>query len=256
MRNKLIQINMIKYEIKNLLGNPFNLGFGFIFPVFMGCLLITTVIKQIPDIAQESFKIQFFIGYLLFSPLAFVLIGFPSLFSQELESQSITRLNLYGYTNKSIMMSKLIANLIATVLGSILYIVVVGNVTGIKAPSLETILILIVIVFTITVLLFLLGYVISMFFKRFGPTFALTMPLYFMIMIISGLMGVQLENLPKFITTLSNSIPVSYLVNDAYALWNNPTTYNYAPLIQAYVISTAIILLALFATLYRNRRTN
>ena len=85
MKVKLVRSNLVKYELRNLLGNIFMLIFGLIFPIFMSIFLGNLIGAQVPSETKDTVVTTIFISNSLMLPLATVFIGYSATFSQELE---------------------------------------------------------------------------------------------------------------------------------------------------------------------------
>ena len=254
---KIFKKNLLAYEIMNVIKDPSQIGFGVVFPIVFISILLPSIMQQIPDIAgaeKELIRNQFFIGYLIIGPLVINLQGLATSFAKEIETNCILRLNLFGYDNKQILCAKTLASIICCILVSALYLLIVPSIVDFKMPSWDIILFYGINLLLIFVLLFVFGYIIAMITRRSNVSLAITMFLYFFIMLVSGLFGITLDSFPDILTTISNGIPISFLVNDTTAIFTDLPNYNYAMLIQSYVISISVAIILLFYVFYKNKR--
>jgi len=89
--------------------------------------------------------------------------------------------------------------------------------------------------------------------KKFGLTYLITMILYFGMMILSGMMGITVDQLPKGVKVVSNLLPSTYFNKDFYTVWVGKS-YNYGPMIQSYIFMMAIAGILLFIMTYRSKK--
>ena len=89
--------------------------------------------------------------------------------------------------------------------------VVVCSVLKVQVPTLSSALILIVSLYLLSTFLFVLAHEIALFFKKFGSTYAITMTLYFAIMILGGMFGVQAKDFLDSIKAVAYTLPTTYI---------------------------------------------
>ena len=80
------------------------------------------------------------------------------------------------------------------------------------------------------------------------------MILYFVIMVLCGMMGIQTDQLPGFLQKIAALLPMSYVSSDFIDLWQGGS-YNFMPLIQSFLFMGAISGILLLYANYKNRRT-
>ncbi|WP_171014999.1 ABC transporter permease [Culicoidibacter larvae] len=252
MKTKLFQKNLIIYELYNTFGNFFAVFFGGIFPIVMTIIFIAAFSSQ-AGAFKDALATQIFISNASMIPLALVFVGFSSTFSQELEQGVTQRMNLFGYSNVSMLSAKLIANLIVVTIGYILYTLVVCLAFPVLAPTVFSAVLLIASLYIMTILFFVLAYGIAMLTKRFGPCYAITMTIYFSSMILSGMMGLTQEMMPAPMKFLANLLPTAHIAQDFPKIWQS-TSYNFMPFLQSMIFLAAVSGIVLAVALYRNRR--
>jgi len=191
MNTKTLNFNLIKYELRNLVGNIFTLIFGLFFPIFMTVFLGNIIGAKVPENMKETVMTNIFITSSLIIPLATIFIGYSAVFSQELEKNIPLRFRLFGYSEKTLLVSKICANLIFMTASLFIYTTIVWFALEIQIPTIKSALILIVSLYALATCLFVLAHGIALFFKKFGPTYGITMVLYFAIMILSGIFGIK-----------------------------------------------------------------
>lgn len=253
MNTKLFNLGLIKYEFRNLIGNIFTIIFGVFFPIGMVIFFGTAMVGKIPGDAKDMFITSIFISFSLIIPLASILVGYSAIFSQELDKNIPLRFRLFGYSEKTVLISKICANLIFMTLSLSLYTLVVCSVLKVQVPALSSALILIVSLYLLSIFLFILAHGIALFFKKFGPTYAITMMLYFAIMILSGMFGVQAKDFPDGIKAVAYTLPTTYISGEFIDFWK-AGSYNFVPYIQSFIFFAAVSCIILFMSIHHNSR--
>lgn len=255
MKVKLVRANLVKYELRNLVGNIFTLIFGLVFPIFMSIFLGAIIGGQVPEEARDVVVTNIFISNSLMIPLATVFIGYSATFSQELEKNIPLRFRLFGYSEASLVLSKIIAYLIFMTISLFIYTIASSLALKILVPSFSSAIILIASIYLISIILFALAHGISLFIKKFGPTYAITMILYFAIMILSGMFGVQAKDFPAPLMKVAYLFPTTYIAGEFIDFWQKGS-YNFMPYIQSLVLFTAVALIILFLSIHKDSRNS
>lgn len=253
VKSKKCNKRLVIYELRNLLGNPFVYIFGIIFPILM-LLIITRAIEA--ETAKEFIpyaNTSVFISMSLIIPMAVIFLGYSANYSQELEKEIPLRMELFGYSQKSMMLSKIIAHFLVMAAGLVLYAAISYAVIDLQMPRAGSILCLLICHILLGLMFFALAHGVSVFFKKFGPTYAVMMGLYFGIMILCGMMGVKTDQLPKAARLIANLLPMTYISNDFIQFWREGS-YNFVPLIQAFLFLGAVSGIVLVFALQKSRR--
>lgn len=253
MNTKRFNLGLIKYEFRNLMGNIFTMIFGVFFPIGMTIFFGTAMAGNVPAEAKEVFITTTFITNSVIIPLASILVGYSAVFSQELEKNIPMRFRLFGYTEKTVLISKICANLIFITLALTVYAVVVYSVIKVQVPSISSALILIISLYLLSTFLFILAHGISLYFKKFGPTFAISMGLYFGIMVISGMFGVQAKSFPNPLRAVAYALPTTYISGEFIDFWQ-AGSYNFVPYIQSFIFFAAVSGIILFMSIHHDSR--
>jgi len=253
MNTKLFNLGLIKYEFRNLIGNIFTMIFGVFFPIGMTIFFGKALVGKVPGDMRDIFITSIFITNSVIIPLASILVGYSAVFSQELEKNIPLRFRLFGYSEKTVLISKICANLIFITLSLVVYTVVVCSVLKVQVPSLSSALILIVSLYLLSTFLFILAHGVALFFKKFGPTFAITMMLYFSIMILSGMFGVQAKDFPDPLKAVAYVFPTTYISGEFIDFWQGGS-YNFVPYIQSFIFFAAVSCIILFMSIHHNSR--
>lgn len=253
MNTKLFNLGLVKYEFRNLIGNIFTIIFGVFFPIGMTLFFGTAMIGQVPENARDIFITSIFITNSVIIPLASILVGYSAVFSQELDKNIPLRFRLFGYSEKTVLISKICAHLIFMTLSLVLYTVVICSILKVQVPSLSSAMVLIVSLYLLSTFFFILAHGIALYFKKFGPTYAVTMVLYFAIMILSGMFGVQAKNFPDGVKAVAYTFPTTYICGEFIDFWQGGS-YNFVPYIQSFIFFAAVSCIILFMSIQHNSR--
>lgn len=249
---KTFNLKLLKYELRNLTGNIFVLIFGVLFPIFFTIFFDKTINIKVPDEIRPTVSTTMFITSSMIVPLATTFIGYAAIFSQELEKEIPLRLRLFGYSDKIMVITKIIANLITLTGSLIIYTGACLSVIKIKTPVFSSVIIWLISIYTLCIFLFILAHGIALFVKKFGTTYAITMTLYFGIMIVSGMFGIQVKDFPPAMKQIAHLFPTSYISSDFVEFWSGGA-YNFAPFIQSFLSFGAVSFIVLFSAIYFNR---
>lgn len=253
MKERLFNWNLIKYEIRNVVGNPFTDFFGILFPILMLFLITKAAAGEMPGDMVPAMNTAVFMSMSMVIPMAIILLGYTATYSQELEKDIPVRMRLFGFPDRSVMAAKLVAQFIAVTVGLIVYGIVAAVGLELVIPKPQALICLVLCLYLLGLLFFALGHGVASLFKKFGPTYCLMMLLYFGIMILCGMMGIKTAQLPGFLRGLAKLLPMSYIGTDFMGFWEKGS-YNFAPIIQAFLFFGAVSGIILIYAMYRERR--
>lgn len=253
-RRKLISLQMIQFELRNTTGNPYVHIFGIGLPILLVYMLSRVLVSEISNVSIRSMVItSLFLGIGAIIPLATVLIGYSASRAQELEKGIPQRMELFGIKAKESVCNKMISEIIFIIAAFAIYFAFGCLCMGIKAPTVSGALLYVICIFVLSVIVFCLAHALASIFKKFGITYCITMLLYFAIMLFSGMMGVTYENMSEGMQKIARLLPTTYINNDFYTVWTGES-YNFMPMVQAYLFLAAIAGILLFVSLKRTAR--
>ena len=253
MLRKQLNWKLVTYELRNIAGNIFVIIFGVIFPIMMSALFSFIFKKQVPEEMYSKTVTAIFITMSMIIPMAVLLIGYAANFSQELEKDVPLRLNLFGFRERTMLAARMIAYLIFTTAALMLYMGFDLLMLDIQLPKLSSAIYFILSLYALSVILFILSHGLALIFRKFGPTYAVSMFLYFGFMILCGMMGVTVDQLPGGLKAVAKVFPMSYISSDFVEFWQGGS-YNFAPLVQAFLFFGAISFIILIISIRRNQR--
>lgn len=243
-------IRLIKYEIRNALGNIIALVFGFVFPIAM-TLLLHSVLKD----QAGNISVQLYVTNLLLNPLALIFVGFAALFSQEIEKDVPMRMNLFGISTQQQFIAKFVAQIVLFLASAVLYTLIVWPVLQLEVPSLFAVTVMVITILVFTITIFMFSYSIALIARKFSATYGITMFIYFATMILSGMMGIQYSQLPNGLRVISDALPTTNMVRDIPKLWTQDS-YNLAPLLQSMIFTICLAGILYIIALKKNSRTH
>ncbi|MBC5648330.1 ABC transporter permease [Christensenella tenuis] len=250
---KKLTLRFVGYELRNAVGNWFSVFFGVAFPILMSLLISKAFAGEMPAESVPAFETGVFISMSLVVPMATLLIGYAANYSQELEKEVPLRLRLFGCPEGVLLGAKMIANLIFVTAALAVYTAADILLLRIEPPAAGSALLLVFSIYLLALILFVLAHGVATLFGRFGPTYAVTMTLYFGFMIICGLMGVPVERLPAGVQAAANVLPMTYIGNDFAGFWQGGS-YDFGPLVLSFAILGAISFAILLLGLWKRRR--
>lgn len=245
--------NMIIYELRNINGNFMTHFWGIIFPNLMCVLLAKTVGSQVPEEIRQQVITKIMLSMSLVIPMSIMFLGYGSLYSQEVERGIPLRMRLFGYGMHSEVMAKIIAHLIFMTIGMVIYGVFQAAVMDIPGPAFSSLVCLLVSLYLLGIIYLFVSHAIALLFRKFSITFGVEMTLYFTLMILSGMMGIETSQLPEGLQKIAGMLPMTYIANDFVDFWQGGS-YNFMPFIQSFLFVGAVSGLLLLFSLYKNRR--
>ena len=252
MKNKC-SFKMVLYELRNINGNFMTHFFGIVFPNIMCLLLSKTVGSQVPDNVRQEVLTSITRSMSLVMPMAIMLLGYGALYSREVERGIPLRMRLFGYSEKSEITAKLIAHLIFLTIAFIIFSLVQMIAMDIPKPAFSSLICLILSLYLLGIIFLVIAHSFAQIFKKFSITFGVSMFLYFMIMMITGMMGIETEQLPQTLQKIAGMFPMTYVSNDFASFWQGGS-YNFMPYIQSLLFLGAIAGILLLYSMHKNRR--
>ncbi len=251
---KRLSGKMIKYELLNTAYNGYAFFFGLVFPCAMLYLLTQFTMAAVPDVAKEPVYTSVFLGMSTIIPMTVGLMSYAASSANEEEKNVPIRLTLYGISPRTQLAAKVIANVFFLFLCEALYfafsmmVVEIPMGQGWALP----VFILMTLVFAISLMMMAQG--IVGIFRQFGIVYGIVMGLYFVLLALSGYMGVQVSDLPKALQIFSDYLPSKHFGNGFESFWLGGT-YDFSACIRAHVIFFVLsALIFVFRVRHRGRR--
>jgi ABC-2 type transport system permease protein len=247
--------HLLIYEIRNAVGNIFVIIFGVVFPIFMAILFANVIAGQVPDFVQTDVRTTTFLQMMMIIPMATMFIGYAGTYSQEVENKITLRLDLFGVNKRSVLAAKLLANLIFLLATTAIYFAVVMPLVEIHAPSAIAVVLVVFIVVILGSILLAIAHAIANMTGKFNRTFPITMFLYFGMMVLCGMMGLQVSQFPPIIQSIARLFPMTYMGTDSDFLlvWRGES-YNPTSFILSFVFLAVVATVLLLISVWVKRR--
>lgn len=232
---------LFKYEMEQLIRGIFTPFFGIVFPVLMLVFLSQGASSNTTGIERDILLVSMFTTLMQIIPLAVGFMGFSAVYAQELEQRIPFRLRMFGIKEKAILIAKILALLVFFTIGYLVYVLVAFFYVEIPHMTVMNVLILYGFLVLEMVGLIILGYSISLYFKKFGPAYTMVMLMYFAIMLGSGMMGLRENAMPDIMQKIIRLFPFSYISFDLYKIFFDQS-YNFMPLIQSMIFFIGLVI--------------
>ena len=253
MKQKRCSLKMVLYELRNINGNFMTHFFGIAFPNMMTLIFSKTIGSQVSDMAKDKVIVSIMLSMSLVIPMSIMLIGYGALYSQEVEHEVPLRMRLFGFRERSLLAAKIIAHMILMTVAFVLFAVFQMVTMDIPKPAASSVICLLVSLYLIGMILLAIAHSLADIFRKFGITFGITLSVYFLLMVLTGMMGISAEQLPKALQRVAATLPMTYISNDFADFWTGGS-YNFMPFIQSFLFFGAIAGILLMYAQYRNGR--
>jgi len=248
---------LLKYELVNVTSNLLVLMFGLALPLGLA-LLFSFVFRGEEEARQINTQMMVLMSMIV--PLSTMFIGHAESYSRELESGAIQRFKLFGYSERTQLTAKLLANVIFLLGTLAIYFAVLIFVLDIAPPSAPALLTYIGFLISFSVIVLILGHAIATLCGRAGPTQGVTMAMYFAFMILGGVMGVNPTQFPAPIRILSQALPLYYIAAqiDGYFVfldfWMGGSYGHFLPLILSMIGFAVVSIGLLIFSVWLNKK--
>lgn len=246
---------LLGYELRNIFGNWYIPFFGLVFPVMMAILISFAALRDVPDAFRQEAVTGVVLGFAQVIPMAGIFLGHSAIYSKELEDRIPVRMQLFGFSQRSIMFAKLQSQMLFQTIALIVHFGVLYFVLDYAMPEPLSAVIYFAMLYLLGIIYFVFAHGIANLFRKFGPSYGVTMGLYFAFLILGGMMGVPVDMLPAPIRAISNLLPFTHLSSpDMVSFWTGGS-YNFAPLVQALIFFAALSAAILLGSIaYRRNR--
>lgn len=237
---KIFTSQMIKFELLNVIGNPYVHIFGVGLPVVLALLITRVVESEMPgDTWMPMASTSVYLGMAALIPMAVLLMGYAVSYAQELSRGIPERMQLFGIKSSVSFCNRALAQLLFLVLAFFIFFATGYLFTELEPPTLTGAVAYVVCMFVFSLICLALAHGIACICRNFGKTYCVSMMLYFAFMILGGMMGISYDNLPKWAQIIAKLLPVTYINRDFYDIWTGKA-YNCMPMIQSFLFLGAV----------------
>ncbi len=245
---KLVSRQMLLFELRNVVGNPYVHIFGIGLPALLAILVCRVASSEAPnEMITSMVTTSIYLGMGSLIPLATILMGYSIGYAQELDKGIPQRMQLFGIKTSVTLLNRAIAEIIFITVGFLLFFTSGYLIFDLKRPVATGIFSYILCMLLFSLICLGLGHGIASLCHSFGRAYCVSMITYFAFMILGGMMGISFDDLPEWAKFFSKLLPVTYMNKDFYKIWTGKP-YNFMPLIQSFLFLTAIAGILLFFT--------
>lgn len=250
-RTKIVTPQMLKFQMLNVIGNPYVHIFGVGFPIVLTLLITKIAVSELPtDEMAPMVTTSIYLGMGTIIPMAVLLMGYSINYAQELSKGIPERMQLFGIKKSVMFWNNVIVQTVFLAAAFIIFFLSGCIFSKIERPALSGFIIYILCMIVFSLICLSLAHGIACLCKNFGKTYCVSMLLYFAFMILGGMMGISYDNLPNWAQSAAKLLPVTYINRDFYQIWTG-RSYHYMPMIQSYLFFAAVSGIILFLALKR-----
>ena len=214
-KRKTVSLQMLGFEFRKVIGNPYVHIFGVGMPVLMMIIITRAIGGEVPEGAMRiAMNTSVFLGIGSLIPMATIF-------------------------------NRILSEIIFMALAFLIYFVVGYVAVDLNAPTFSGGLLYLLCIFSFSVILFCLAHAISSLLRKFSLTYCVT--------ILGGMMGISFDNMPAAVQMVAKLLPVTYINRDFYTVWKGES-YNFMPMLQSYLLMAAIAGIAIIFTMKRTER--
>lgn len=200
-----------KYEMKMLLSNFVSLFFTFVFPILITCLIGYAVSQMdAPDVIRREIVSRIFIGNITMLPLSLCLISYATFYSVEIEYHITQRLELFGINQIDIFRHRFLVYFLYLAFSTMVYVVTVNLFLGVHQSTFGKYVVLFCCYLAFGITLLMISHGIAVLLGKMSKTYAVSMILYFGILVTGGNMGIQYNQFPKLLQSIARINVVTY----------------------------------------------
>ena len=244
---------LLIYEIRNINSNFMVHFFGVIFPCFLSVIMTKAIGNSVPEAMYEEVATSIMLSMIMIVPMAICLIGYGCMYASEVEKGIPLRMRLFGYDEKTLIGAKLIVHLLFMTVALVIYALFQMAFMDIQSPKPMALIWLLLFLYLIAACLLVMAHAIANLIRRFNIAFGILLGTYFFFMIISGMMGIQTSQLPKWLQPIAKALPMTYICNNYIDVWQG-RSFPFMSLIQALIFLAAFSGVLLIVSQYREKR--
>ncbi len=212
---------LLKYEFKSMLKDYYVLGFGLLLPIFFAILLPLSITSSVPKAFVNDVLNSFVVAQSQLIILSVLLVSFGVTCALEFKMDIPKRLVYFDIDYKKQIVAKIIVHYTVIVLFIIIYFIVTLTYHNTRIESYKGFMILVSLLLLEGIGALLIAYGVALLSNNFGITYTVSLGLFFIIMFVSGSMGVTYDNMPKAFQTFDDIfIPFATVSRDANKIWS------------------------------------
>lgn len=244
---------LLVYEIRNVLCNFMVIFFGVFFPCFLSALITMSIGDSIPEAMYQDAVTNIMLSMVMISPMAICLIGYGCMYAKEVEQEIPLRMRLFGYDEKKLIGAKLTAHLLFMTVALCIFALFQIAFMDLQSPKPAALVLLILFLYLIAACLLIMAHAIANLIRRFNIAFGILLALYFLLMVLCGMMGVSTSQLPAWLQVIAKALPMTYICNNYIDFWQG-RSFPFMSFLQALIFFAALSGVMLIVSLNREKR--
>ena len=211
---------LLIYNIKLQTGHFMQLFWSVLFPIFMAVIVTKFQLENVPAAFLDDVKTKVTISISLIIPMTIFFINYGINESYIKDRCIDLRMRLFGVSSSADLAAKVISIYIFLLFSWAAYFFSLYFIVGYQLPTLQGFLVYILIVSIVGIFYSFLGQGIVYLTNSVASANAVIMALYFLILLVSGIFGVDVNKFPGWLQDVSKIFPYSYLAkNDVLDIW-------------------------------------
>ena len=154
-KRKTVSLQMLGFEFRKVIGNPYVHIFGVGMPVLMMIIITRAIGGEVPEGAMRiAMNTSVFLGIGSLIPMATIFMGYAVSNAQEMEKGIPQRMELFGIRAGVSICNRILSEIIFMALAFLIYFVVGYVAVDLNAPTFSGGLLYLLCIFSLSVILF------------------------------------------------------------------------------------------------------
>lgn len=245
-------VDHLSINLKMQFRVPISIFFSFAFPIVMMTIMVISYgnfsIGGSFHFIDKYFLISTSIGLI---PMAF--ISFPIALSTGFESNNIIRLKYLGINIQKMIMSQIIVECLLSLFSILLNIFVAKIFFNLHLPHITNFFAFIVQILYAVIGMIAIGALLALVIRKSRTVFPVGMILLFITYMLIGVFT-QYGQLPEKVKKVASYLPIKYVANDFFTIWNDTTLWNVRFLILNTIFCVTVFLLIFIIYKFTNTK--
>ncbi|MDE7310394.1 MAG: ABC transporter permease [Eubacterium sp.] len=251
-KDKIITSFMMKYELLQVIGNPYVHIFGVGLPIMFAIIITKVALAEVPgEEWAPMVTTSIYLGMGALIPMAVLLMGYSVSYAQELSKGIPERMQLFGIKKSVQLCNRALSQLLFLLFAFLIFFTSGYLLSELQRPTMHGLAVYILCMLAFSMICLALAHGLACICRNFGKTYCVSMILYFAFMILGGMMGISYEDLPAWAQAVAKLLPVTYINKDFYKIWTGES-YHYMPMLQSFLFLGAVSGILLFFALKRH----
>ena len=161
-KKRLISGQMLLFEFRNVIGNPYVHIFGVGMPVLMMIIITRAVAGEMPEGPILSAAMtSIFLGIGALIPMATIFMGYGVSHAQELEKGIPQRLELFGIKISVTLCNRILSEMLFMIIAFVIYFAAGYGFAEVEPPTVSGVILYLLCILVLSMILFCLAHAIS-----------------------------------------------------------------------------------------------